>query len=84
MSLPYEYVNAQKRLWNYFVEGILPRKHWPKHFMSGHELEIFFKEIEMYRDAYFKAYKEEPSEENPNGILWKDYALELEKKKDRT
>lgn len=81
MSLPYEQISAQKRIWNCFVEGIFPRKQWPKHFMSSGELQLLFDQLEDYTYAYLNAYKEFPSEENPNGILWKDYALELEKSK---
>jgi len=40
---------------------------------------MLFEDIEMYKEAYFKAYKEFPSDENPKGILWKDYAEQLEK-----
>jgi hypothetical protein len=79
MSLPYEQINAQKRLWNYFVDGVFPRKHWPKHMLMPAELIMLFEDIEMYKEAYFKAYKEFPSDENPKGILWKDYAEQLEK-----
>jgi hypothetical protein len=80
MSLPDEFINAQKRIWNYFVEGTLPRKHWPKHFMSGNEMKILFDEVSEYRNVCNSIYKIMPSEEYPQGVLWKDYAIELEKK----
>jgi hypothetical protein len=49
MSLPYEQVMAQKRVWDSFVEGKLSRKLWPKHFMGASELKMLFQECEEQR-----------------------------------
>lgn len=49
MSLPYEQVMAQNRVWNSFVEGKLSRKFWPKHFMGASELKLLFDQCEEYR-----------------------------------
>jgi hypothetical protein len=80
MSLPEEYVNAQQRIWNYFVEGKFSRKLWPRHMMHSGEMKRLFSEVSEYRNVYDNIYKESPTDENPEGILWKDYALELEKR----
>jgi len=39
MSTAWEYLNAQKQLWDKFCDGTLPRKHWPKHFLAPAALE---------------------------------------------
>lgn len=80
MSLPQEYVNAQERLWNFFVEGKFPRTLWPRHMMHHSEMKILYDEVSEYRNVYNNIYKIPPSEENPRGVLWKDYAIELEKR----
>jgi len=49
MSLPYEQVMAQERVWKAFCEGNLPRKLWPKHFMGPAELKMLFDKCEEHR-----------------------------------
>jgi hypothetical protein len=49
MSLPYEQVMAQERVWKAFCEGDIPRKMWPKHFMGPAELKMLFDKCEEYR-----------------------------------
>jgi hypothetical protein len=39
MSLPNEIVNAQQRIWDMFVNGEIPREKWPRHLMSGGQLD---------------------------------------------
>lgn len=46
MSLPYEIVNAQKRVWESFVNREIPLKLWPKHFIGPVQLEMLYDELE--------------------------------------
>lgn len=46
MSLPDEYVNAQERIINYFIQDKVDRKLWPKHLINGTELKMLFEENE--------------------------------------
>lgn len=49
MSLPYEQIQAQERVWTGFCNGNLPRKMWPKHLMTGTELKLLFDRMEEYK-----------------------------------
>jgi len=50
MSLPDEYVNAQERIINYFIQGKMDRKLWPKHLINGTELKMLFEDNENLRN----------------------------------
>ena len=50
MSLPDEYIRAQERIINYFIEDKMDRKLWPKHLMNGTEMKMLYDEIEELRE----------------------------------
>lgn len=50
MSLPDEYVRAQERIIQCFIDDKLDRKQWPKHLINGIELKILFEEVEELRE----------------------------------
>jgi hypothetical protein len=50
MSLPDEYIRAQERIINYFIEDKMDRKLWPKHLMNGVEMKMLYDEIEELRE----------------------------------
>jgi len=49
MSLPDEYVKAQERIINYFIQDKVDRKLWPKHLINGIELKMLFEDHENLR-----------------------------------
>lgn len=57
MTLPYEQVLAQKKIWQDFADGVLPRKYWPKHMLLPNELENLYSEIEMLREELVRIKK---------------------------
>lgn len=50
MSTEEEKIRAQRKIWQDFVDGVLPRKYWPKHMLLPVELENLYSEIEMLRE----------------------------------
>lgn len=50
MSLPDEYVRAQERIIQGFIDDKFDREQWPKHLISGTELKMLFDEVEELRE----------------------------------
>lgn len=50
MSLPDEYVRAQERIVQGFIDDKFDRKEWPKHLINGIELKMLFEEVEGLRE----------------------------------
>lgn len=49
VSLPYEIVNAQQRVWESFVNREIPLGLWPKHFASAVQLQMIYDELDSLR-----------------------------------
>lgn len=50
MSLPNEYVRAQERIIQGFIDDKFDRKQWPKHLINGTELKMLFEENDELRE----------------------------------
>lgn len=50
MSLPDEFVRAQERIIQGFIDDKFDRKQWPKHLINGTELKMLFDEIDELRE----------------------------------
>lgn len=50
MSLPDEYVRAQERIVQGFIDDKFDRKQWPKHLINGIELKMLFEQVEELRE----------------------------------
>lgn len=50
MSLPDEYVRAQERIIQGFIDDKFDRKQWPKHLINGTELKMLFEEKDELRE----------------------------------
>jgi len=61
MSLPNEIINAQQRIWDYFVNGEFPKERWPRHLMSGGQLGILYSKLAEQQNeiAHLKKVNEE-------------------------
>lgn len=50
MSLPDEFVRAQERIIQGFIDDKFDRKQWPKHLINGTELKMLFEEKDELRE----------------------------------
>ena len=50
MSLPDEFVRAQERIIQGFIDDKFDRKEWPKHLINGTELKMLFDENDNLRE----------------------------------
>ena len=50
MSLPDEYVRAQERIIQGFIDDKFDRKQWPKHLINGIELKMLFEQNDELRE----------------------------------